>query len=94
MDIFASGDVELGPGRINMEIGLIPFNTASWVLSKIPIVGENLSGGSSEVLAAYFQARGPISNPTVMPKPITSVKEFVIKTLGLPINIISPNTIK
>jgi hypothetical protein len=79
---------------MNMEIGLVPFNTANWIVSKIPIVGENLSGGSSGLVAAYFRVRGPVRNPTVIPMPITSVKEFVIKMLGLPINIIAPNTIK
>jgi hypothetical protein len=30
----------------------------------------------------------------VVPKPITSVAEFVAKTLSIPINVIVPNTIK
>ena len=41
-----------------------------------------------------WDVTGPVSDPTIMPKPITSVAEFVKKTLGMPINIISPNTIK
>jgi hypothetical protein len=37
---------------------------------------------------------GPVSNPSIVPSPITSVAEFIKKTLGMPINIIRPNTIK
>jgi hypothetical protein len=93
MEIRARGDVRLSDSTVNLEISLIPFDTVDWLVRKIPIIGNNLSGGSKGLLAAYFHVSGPISNPTVRPKPITSVAEFVAKTLSLPINIIRPNTI-
>lgn len=93
MEIRARGDVRLSDSTVNLEISLIPFDTVDWLVRKIPIIGSNLSGGSKGLLAAYFHVSGPISNPTVRPKPITSVAEFVAKTLSLPINIIRPNTI-
>jgi len=46
------------------------------------------------LVAAYFHVKGPVSDPSILPKPITSVANFVKKTLGMPINIIRPNTIK
>jgi AsmA-like C-terminal region len=90
MSISADGDVKLGNGTINMRVGLVPFTTVNWIISKIPLMGEHLANGSSNLLAAYFQVRGPVSNPTVIPKPITSVANFVIQTLKLPINILKP----
>ena len=93
MSATARGDLKLGSGTLNMRIGLVPFTTVNWIVSKIPIMGENLANGSSGLLAAYFQVRGPVRNPTVIPKPITSVANFVIETLSLPINIIAPNTV-
>jgi len=63
-------------------------------LDKIPIIGERIGAGTGKLVAAYFQVRGPVSDPWILPKPITSVAEFVKKTLGMPINIIRPNTIK
>jgi hypothetical protein len=94
MDIIARGNVTFGTSTtMDMRIGLIPFNTVNWIVSKIPLMGGNLASGSSGLVAAYFQVKGPVSNPSVSPKPITSVTEFVIKTLSLPINIIAPNTI-
>ena len=94
MDIGASGDIQFGSSQVDMEVGVFPFKTANWIIHQIPIVGTNLAEGSSGLVAAYFHVHGPFKDPTVMPKPITSVTEFVKKMLGLPINIIKPNTIK
>ena len=90
MSISADGDVKLGAGTLNMRVGLVPFTTVNWMISKIPLMGEHIANGSSNLLAAYFQVRGPVSDPTVIPKPITSVANFVIQTLKLPINILKP----
>ncbi len=94
MEITARGDLRLTDNTIDMEISMIPFDTVSWLLGHIPLIGKNLAGGSHDLIAAYFQVSGPIANPSVVPKPITSVAEFVAKTLSLPINLIAPNTIK
>jgi uncharacterized protein YhdP len=94
MEITARGNVRLNDNTIDMEISLIPFDTMNWLVRHIPIIGKNLAGGSHGLVAAYFQVSGPISNPSVVPKPITSVAEFVAKTLSMPINILAPNTIR
>jgi len=94
MDITARGDIQFGDSTMDMELSLIPFNTANWIVKQIPIIGNNLASGSQGLVAAYFHVSGPVSDPKVMPKPITSVAEFVIKTLSLPINILAPHTIK
>jgi len=93
MLISAKGNLNLGENTMNMEIGLIPFVTYNWLLTKIPLVGKNIAEGTDDLLAAYFHVYGPFANPKVIPKPITSVAEFLAKTLSLPINIIRPNTI-
>jgi hypothetical protein len=94
MDITATGTIHFGDGTLDMQIGMFPFDTVDWVLNKIPIIGERIGSGTGKLVAAYFQVKGPVSDPSIMPKPITSVAEFVKKTLGMPINIIRPNTIK
>ena len=94
MDITATGSLQFGAGALDMEVGMYPFDTVNWVLNKIPIIGERIGSGTGQLVAAYFQVRGPVSDPSIVPKPITSVAEFVLKTLGMPINIIRPNTIK
>jgi AsmA-like C-terminal region len=94
MEIAARGSVRVSDNTIDMVISLFPFDTANWLVRHIPLIGKHLAGGSYGLVAAYFHVSGPIDNPSVVPKPITSVAEFVAKTLSLPINIIAPNTIK
>jgi hypothetical protein len=94
MDIVAHGHVRLHDATVNMSVGLVPFSTVNWLVKKIPLIGGNLASASSGLLAAYFHVYGPFANPSVVPMPITSVAEFVAKTLSLPINTIAPNTIR
>jgi hypothetical protein len=94
MDITAKGSLNFSDSSLDMEVGMFPFDTVDWVLNKIPLIGDRIGAGTGKLVAAYFQVRGPIGDPSITPKPITSVAEFVMKTLGMPINLIRPNTIK
>ncbi len=94
MDITASGSIQFGNGTLDMEVGMFPFDTVDWVLNHIPLIGERIGSGTGKLVAAYFHVKGPVSDPSIVPKPITSVANFIKKTLGMPINIIRPNTIK
>ena len=94
MDVTANGSVQFGTGALDMQVGMFPFDTVDWVLNHIPLIGERIGAGTGKLVAAYFHVSGPVSDPSITPKPITSVAEFVKKTLGMPINIIRPNTIK
>ncbi|MDO8433892.1 MAG: AsmA-like C-terminal domain-containing protein [Candidatus Binatus sp.] len=94
MDITATGSIRFSDSTLDMQVGMFPFDTVDWVLNKIPLIGERVGSGTGKLVAAYFQVQGPIGDPSITPKPITSVAEFVMKALGMPINIIRPHTIK
>jgi AsmA-like C-terminal region len=94
IDITARGDIDVGNSTMNMEIVLLALQTVNWLLDNIPIIGKHLGGATKQLVGAYFQVSGPISNPSIWPKPLTSVAKFVLRTLSLPINIIAPNTIQ
>jgi hypothetical protein len=94
IDIVAGGNVNLDQSTLDMKIGMIPFNTVNWLFSNIPLVGKNVAGGTKSIISAYFNVRGPITDPHVTPAPISTVAELFKKTLGLPINLIRPDTIK
>jgi len=94
MDITASGSVQFGAGTLDLQVGMFPFDTVDWVLNHIPVIGERIGSGTGKMVAAYFHVKGPISDPSILPQPLSSVTNFIIKTLGMPINIIRPNTIK
>ncbi len=94
IDVVATGNINVAQSTLDMKIGMIPFNTVSWILSGIPLVGKNVEGGTKSIISAYFNVRGPIANPSVTPAPITSAEELVKKIFGLPVNLIKPGTIK
>jgi uncharacterized protein YhdP len=93
MDMGAQGSINAGAATMDMTIEMVPFHTVNWLVTKIPLVGEHLAEGTT-LFAAYFRVRGPMTDPRVTPKPITSVAELVKKTLGMPINIIRPHTVR
>ena len=94
MTISAVGQVDLVKSTMDMQLGMRPFSTVEKVVTKIPILGRGLADDNSSILAAYFHARGPMRDPSVTVAPVTSIAEIIKRTLGLPINIIRPNTIK
>jgi hypothetical protein len=94
MEMAASGSVKLGDGTLDMQIGVFPFDTVDWVLNSIPLIGTRFGAGTGKLIAGYFDIKGPVSDPRITPKPLTTFGEFIKKTLGMPINIIRPNTIK
>jgi AsmA-like C-terminal region len=94
MDITARGNIDFTNNTMDMEIDLLALQTVNWLINNIPIIGKHLGGATKHLVGAYFQVRGPTDNPSIRPKPLTSVAEFVLRTLTLPINIIAPNTIE
>jgi len=92
MDIMGAGSVDVGDSSVAMEVGVLPFQTVNWLLEKIPLIGGGLS--KTSILAGYFHVHGKLSDPTVTVMPITSATELIKKTLGFPINLIRPNTVR
>jgi AsmA-like C-terminal region len=94
MDITARGNIDFATNTMDMEIDLLALQTVNWLINNIPIIGKNLSAATKHLVGAYFQVRGPTANPSIRPKPLTSVEQFVLRTLTLPINIVAPNTVE
>lgn len=94
MNIFAGGEANLATRRIDLRAGVVPFNGLSWLAGKVPLVGQNLAGGTERLLAFYVNIRGPLDDPSVLPMPLTSVLEFIRETVTLPINVIAPDALR
>lgn len=94
MTITADGQLDFSKSTMDMTLAAFPLSTFNWLLSKIPVIGENVASSAGTIVAAYFHAHGPVSDPSVTPMPITSVTEIIKKTLFLPINVIRPNTVQ
>jgi uncharacterized protein YhdP len=86
VNISAFGHIRLGNDNVDMVVGMAPFKTVNWLVAKVPLIGEGLS--SHHFVAAYFHVKGPLNNPRVVPKPITSVEYFLTNVLKAPINVI------
>ena len=86
MNISALGHIRLADTNVDMQVGMAPFKTVNWLVSKVPLIGGGLS--ADHFVAAYFHVSGPLSNPRVVPKPITSMAYFVTNVLKVPLNII------
>jgi hypothetical protein len=86
MNISALGHMRLGDGNVDMQVGMVPFKTVNWLVAKVPIIGGGLS--TDHFVAAYFHVTGPLSNPHVVPQPITSMAYFLTNVLKVPLNII------
>jgi uncharacterized protein YhdP len=93
MDITGTGAVGVGNGTVNMELGVLPFQTVNWIIAKIPLIGKSIAA-STNILAAYFRVEGPVRDPKITPEPFTSAAQLVTKILTFPINLLSPNTAK
>ncbi|SRR5579875_736211 len=94
LKITAAGKINLAQSEMNMMIGMRPFQLLDTVFNKIPLIGTRLAQSQSGIVAAYFHVQGPISNPMVLPAPITSISHLLIKTLAIPINLLVPDTVK
>jgi hypothetical protein len=55
-------------------------------MAQVPLIGGGLS--AHHFVAAYFHVSGPLDNPRVVPKPITSVAHFLTNVIKVPLNII------
>ncbi len=88
MRLSAVGYVDLPSDALNLTVGVMPFNMVDNVLSLLPVLGNGLASQDS-LLAIYVTASGSVSDPSVLPAPITSVTKILKKILSLPVNIIN-----
>jgi hypothetical protein len=94
MKINALGNISLPSQALDAQVCMRPFQLLDTVFTKIPLIGPRLAESQSRIVAAYFNVYGPLTNPVVRPAPITSISKILIHTLGIPINLIRPDTIQ
>ena len=72
--LFGSGSLDLGhpPHKLDAEVAVFLFRPVDQALGRIPVVGQLILGGSENLLAAYFQVRGPWDEPKATAQPLRS----------------------
>ena len=77
-----NGTIDTGRDDVTLDGTLVPsfygLNTAA---SKVPIIG-GLFGGSDGVIAIDFTVRGPLKDPKIGVKPLSSIAPGVLRSLA------------
>lgn len=85
------GSADIVKEELNFTIGAQPLQTVDKIINRIPIVGWLLTGKDSDLLTAYFEAKGKWSDPKVSAIPVKSMGKgllnIFIRTFELPVRL-------
>jgi len=99
MDFSVAGVLDFNVGELELLVGVQVFRTVAKVLGAIPYFGRKITGKGKTLTFAYFRARGPFDNPSVMPVPMKAIDNAILKIfksvwevpkdlIGLPLGVI------
>lgn len=80
MHISMVGTLNVVKEEMDLLIGVQPLQTVDKIISRIPVVGWILTGGDSNLISAYFEAKGSWADPKVAAIPARSMAKG---TLGI-----------
>ncbi|MFQ5561879.1 MAG: AsmA-like C-terminal domain-containing protein, partial [Nitrospinota bacterium] len=75
------GEIDLGKSKIDMVLGVQPFQTLDKVISNIPVIGKVLTGKKKSLIVSYYSVKGDLKNPVIKAKPVESVGKGVLGIL-------------
>jgi uncharacterized protein YhdP len=78
LNISAVGSVDLPKRQLDMLIGVMPLQTVDKIVSRIPVIGWILTGSDQHFIAAYFEAKGAMNDPTIQAIPFSSMSKGVV----------------
>ncbi|BCS53154.1 DUF3971 domain-containing protein [Geobacter sp. SVR] len=78
LNISLVGNADVVREELKFTIGVQPLQTVDKVVNRIPVVGWLLTGKDKAFLTAYFEAKGPWSNPRVEAIPVKSMAKGVL----------------
>lgn len=88
MNLALTGNFSLPQLRFDVDMGVNPLGTVDSVFSKIPVAGWILTGDKNALITVEFDIKGPVLEPIVSMKPLSSVSNQVLgilkRTLYLP----------
>ena len=93
--VAATGHVDVGTGKLAMDVMVAPLQTANAIVDKIPLLGR-IFGGS--VLALPVQVSGTMEDPIIVPLGPGAVTarmtSIIANTLRLPVDAIKTHAPK
>ncbi|MBX6423684.1 AsmA-like C-terminal domain-containing protein [Thermosulfurimonas sp. F29] len=92
--LFASGDVFLPEGRLDLTVLASPFKTVDTLVSRIPVVGFVLTGKKKMLVSFPIGIRGTYKDPTILPLDPKAIGEGVFnifrRVFELPAHVVIP----
>lgn len=81
--ISLQGSIDRGSkGKMNLSGAMIPAYAMNTLISKIPLLGNLITGGPDDgLLATHFKVTGTTSNPLIEANPLTTITPGVLKGL-------------
>ena len=73
MNISAVGSMNLPQDRLDVIVGVQPLQAVDKVINRIPIVGWILTGKDKSWITSYFEIKGPLGEPQVSVKTVSSM---------------------
>lgn len=77
------GDIDMKTDTINMQGTAIPMSEVNSLVSKIPLVGDILTGGAkgSGIFAATYSVKGPAADPEVTINPLSVLTPGILRRI-------------
>lgn len=76
------GDIDTGPGTLNLGGTLVPSYTLNTLLGKLPLIGNILTNRPGEgVFGITYRVQGPIQNPQVSVNPLSALTPGILRRI-------------
>jgi hypothetical protein len=86
--ITGAGELDGAKGDIDFVIAVRPFPGLDTAWNYIPVLGTGLAAIKNSLLVASFNVRGPLTDPSVTPAPLSTLSEFFYGALAIPKGLI------
>jgi Protein of unknown function/AsmA-like C-terminal region len=85
LGVTASGLLELGPHRLDIQGTIVPAYTLNSIIGNVPVLGSLLLGGEGQGLfAANYRATGSAADPQVSVNPLSALTPGFLRRLLQP----------
>ncbi|MBI3582666.1 MAG: AsmA-like C-terminal domain-containing protein [Nitrospinae bacterium] len=88
------GEIDIKDKKIDMIIGVQPFQTVDKIISSIPLAGRILTGDKKALIVFYYTVKGDMNDPQITAVPFESLGEGILgvfkRLLLTPQEILSP----
>ena len=95
LNLFARGEIHLDDYDTDLTLLIAPFKTFDSIVSKVPILGQQVTGEYGSRMSIPVAVKGPIADPIITPMHPEAVGEAVFNLLKdtflLPYNILKPS---